>query len=351
MALFSKISEMAKNVGDKTGDMIEVNKLNGLVSDAEKRIVEQKKAIGEYCWTQYIANMQLDPEAAKLCAAIKEDEALIAKTQAEIRSIKADKAAAPVVVEAGLLRCQECGTPNPEGTKFCQNCGRELEIPAPAEPVEVATCPSCGTQNAVGTRFCQTCGRDMEAAPDVLEPPPVAGPISGEPGGPVCPACGKVNQEGNRFCMECGTTLPAAAPAAETPPEEPAGPLCPSCGAANKEGDRFCMGCGAPLSVPEPSGKPEPVEEPAVEAPAPEPAEPAPAEEPAAEEPAPAGDAAPVAQTPSPEETPSAEEKPNPEPEEAPEATAPAPLICPACGTVNRPGVKFCGECGARLEG
>lgn len=141
MALFDKIGEMAKNVGDKTGDMIEVSKLNSQVSEADKRILEKKREIGEFCWGQYIANIQLDPEVAKLCAAIKEDEALIARMQADIRSIKADKAAAPVVVEAGLLRCQKCGEPNPEGTRFCQACGVRLEVPEPAPPGDAGDVP------------------------------------------------------------------------------------------------------------------------------------------------------------------------------------------------------------------
>lgn len=361
MAFFDKLGEMAKNVGDKTGDMIEVGKLNSRVSEAEKRIVEKKREIGEYCWARYIANIQLDPEVAKLCAAIKEDEALIAKTQAEIRSIKADKAAAPVVVEAGLLRCQQCGTGNPEGTKFCQECGAKLETPAPAAPVEVATCPSCGFQNPAGTRFCQECGRDMEAPQEAA--------------GPLCPSCGAVNAADDRFCKECGAPLEEA-PADEIRQEPPAGPVCPGCGAVNAADDRFCKECGSVLTVAE---EPAPMEAPAETAVSEEaveeeatPAEVVPeeasdidpiAETPAveetiAEEPAPASDPDPIAQTPVPEEgAVTTEEEPAPvpeihlEPEEVPAPSIPAMNICPDCGTENPPGTRFCGECGKRLEG
>ena len=208
MALFDKIGEMAKNVGDKTGDMIEVSKLNSQVSEADKRILEKKREIGEFCWGQYIANIQLDPEVAKLCAAIKEDEALIARMQADIRSIKADKAAAPVVVEAGLLRCQKCGEPNPEGTRFCQACGVRLEVPEPAPPVMLATCLDCGFQNPAGTGFCQACGRDMDAAQMVSGLPEAETPsVEEEPAGKICRNCGAVNSGDNRFCRECGSTL------------------------------------------------------------------------------------------------------------------------------------------------
>ena len=379
MAFFDKLSEMAKNVGDKTGDMIEVSKLNSEISDAEKRIVEKKKEIGEYCWGQYIANIQLDPEVAKLCAAIKEDEALIAKTHAEIQSIKADKAAAPVVVEAGLLRCQSCGASNPEGTSFCQSCGTKLEAPAPVAPVEVTTCPACGCQNPVGTQFCQGCGKDMttpmesspapaEAENAPVEPAGSVCPACGavnkdgnrfcmgcggslpdlsaaetpraveaptqEPSGLVCPACGAVNKDGNRFCMECGGSLPNP-PVAEVPIEEPSGPVCPVCGAVNKESNCFCMGCGANLAVLEPFEEQAPAEE-AAETPTTEVTQ----EVPIPEEPVPAE----ALQYPTLEENP-------PSVSEPAESAATNTLLCNACGTVNRPGVKFCGECGSRLEG
>jgi len=54
------------------------------------------------------------------------------------------------------LTCPNCGTVNPEGTKFCQDCGTKLGVLK-------ATCPSCGVENPPGTRFCGGCGTRLEA--------------------------------------------------------------------------------------------------------------------------------------------------------------------------------------------
>src|SRR5215471_8823755 len=46
------------------------------------------------------------------------------------------------------MRCASCGTDNPEGTKFCGECG------APIHP----RCPQCGFANLPSTKFCRECG-------------------------------------------------------------------------------------------------------------------------------------------------------------------------------------------------
>jgi len=44
--------------------------------------------------------------------------------------------------------CLNCGTDNPAGSKFCNDCGERLSV----------VCPSCGTANQLGARFCHECG-------------------------------------------------------------------------------------------------------------------------------------------------------------------------------------------------
>ncbi|MBI3760286.1 MAG: AAA family ATPase, partial [Chloroflexi bacterium] len=61
------------------------------------------------------------------------------------------------------MKCPNCQTTNPDGAKFCLNCGNALSL----------ACPSCGTPYAPGAKFCHNCGH-------ALAPPPA-------PGGTIAP--------------------------------------------------------------------------------------------------------------------------------------------------------------------
>jgi len=78
----------------------------------------------------------------------------IAAAQASLQEAKQaqEEAKAAEEAEAAIGRCNACGAKNPEGIKFCQECGASL---APAAP---AFCTSCGAELAPGTRFCGGCG-------------------------------------------------------------------------------------------------------------------------------------------------------------------------------------------------
>jgi len=49
------------------------------------------------------------------------------------------------------MRCAYCGFANPEGTKFCGECGSPL----------TNRCPSCGTENPPPFKFCGQCGTPL----------------------------------------------------------------------------------------------------------------------------------------------------------------------------------------------
>jgi len=75
------------------------------------------------------------------------------------------------------MNCPNCATANPDGAKFCFNCGHALAL----------ICPNCGTNLPAAAKFCFNCGHQMggvlpAAAPApvveaVAPPPPKARPI------------------------------------------------------------------------------------------------------------------------------------------------------------------------------
>lgn len=103
----------------------------------------------------------------------------------------------------------------------------------------------------------------------------------------ICRQCGGQNSEGARFCIHCGAALQ---------------PACPNCGQAVLVGMRFCTSCGHPLQngSPESAGAKETIKA----------ADPAKAQ-----------------------------------------VAARARISCPYCGFANRPGIRFCEQCGQPISG
>jgi membrane protease subunit (stomatin/prohibitin family) len=77
--------------------------------------------------------------------------------------------------------CPKCGTPNPAGAKFCQNCGATVHEQQPA----TQTCPHCQGQVQAGSKFCNNCGQSLEPK--------------------ACKNCNTPVPPGSKFCGNCGT--------------------------------------------------------------------------------------------------------------------------------------------------
>ncbi|MCR5417659.1 MAG: SPFH domain-containing protein [Lachnospiraceae bacterium] len=78
--------------------------------------------------------------------------------------------------QSGGITCSKCGKINPDGARFCLECGESF---APAG----AVCPSCGKELVPGAKFCLNCGAKL-----VLQ----------------CPSCGEELPAGAKFCHKCG---------------------------------------------------------------------------------------------------------------------------------------------------
>jgi formate dehydrogenase maturation protein FdhE len=94
---------------------------------------------------------QQNPDAWPQADKLKLIQQNIASAQAELDTAKQahEQAEAAQAVEDAKGRCPNCSAKNPDGVKFCQECGTGLGA---------QSCSVCGVELAPGTRFCGSCG-------------------------------------------------------------------------------------------------------------------------------------------------------------------------------------------------
>ncbi|MCL1819145.1 MAG: zinc ribbon domain-containing protein [Oscillospiraceae bacterium] len=190
MAILDKVSEFAKNLGDKTGSAIETSNLNSKISTEQNAINAVMTKIGEFYYNKYAEEKTADDGIAEFCKTIDGHNAAIAEAKAEIERIKAAEAAAVAApVAAGGLVCTVCGAANADGRKFCSECGGKLEEKKPTVTAVGLVCSACGAANAADKKFCGDCGGKLEAITETKKR--------------VC-ACGAEVAPGEKFCGDCG---------------------------------------------------------------------------------------------------------------------------------------------------
>src|SRR5215468_11190918 len=92
------------------------------------------------------------------------------------------------------MECPSCGAVNPDGKKFCGDCGTPLPT----------RCATCGAENPPGKKFCGDCG----AALIILAPTPAPEATSPLPPAPVSSA--ERRQLTVLFCDLVGSTALAS---------------------------------------------------------------------------------------------------------------------------------------------
>lgn len=189
MAFFDKINSIAKNVGDKTGDAIEMAKINARIASERSAMNDIYRQLGEAYYAHRINGGEGEPaEAAAMYSQLDQRTAAIDEAQKQIVAIKAEgerraaeEAAAaekeqksvqpgiPVLdtsMPAGgqSVKCSQCGANLNADAKFCPQCGTRIDPPVPeaAEAPQSRVCPGCGAEVAQGMKFCSQCGARVE---------------------------------------------------------------------------------------------------------------------------------------------------------------------------------------------
>lgn len=228
------------DIMQKTKDTAETMKLNGAISDEEKRIQALYLEIGKKYFELH--GDDFEPALEEEVLSIKEANTKIADYNEQIKRLK------------GIVRCSVCGGEVPYGAPFCSSCGSKMMNENTVEPAaesNVRRCRNCGVPLTDGVAFCTNCGTKAEEvaapapapvvetpapAPVVEAPAPAPAPVAAPaPAGRFCTKCGTAIAEGMAFCTGCGT--PVAAPAPTTR-------FCTGCGAVLAEGMAFCTNCG-----------------------------------------------------------------------------------------------------------
>lgn len=80
------------------------------------------------------------------------------------------------VIDNAVIKCPACSFENPASSRFCSDCGSQLEAPK-------RRCPACGNAVSAGSKFCPDCGASL--------------------GIKNC-SCGATITGGSKFCPECG---------------------------------------------------------------------------------------------------------------------------------------------------
>jgi hypothetical protein len=117
------------------------------LADLQKQESEILQEIGRQAYQQNPAAWPQDPKLRLIQQNIAAAQATLNEAQQAQEQAESAKAAADAVG-----RCPNCGHKNPEGVKFCQECGSPLAAAGPKH------CTTCGAELAPGTRFCGECG-------------------------------------------------------------------------------------------------------------------------------------------------------------------------------------------------
>lgn len=191
--LGKKISQAGQTAVQKTKEMTDITRINGLISDEEKKVSINYYQIGKL----YVAMHRNDFESDfnGMISAVCESEAKIRDYKQQIQDIK------------GVVHCEKCGAEIANGIAFCSSCGTPIQKQNKlhSNNPNLIRCTGCGVLIDKNMRFCTSCGKPIHDITKVNDLDSIQGKSIDN--GRKCSKCGATVDQGLNFCTECGAKV------------------------------------------------------------------------------------------------------------------------------------------------
>lgn len=144
-----KVTKTAKAAAKKSGDIVEVTKLNISIGAEEDKIEKLYKQIGKEVFNKYQDIEQIPVDIKSYCEEIQKHMENIAQMRNKINELRKIK------------YCPSCNHEIDYDALYCPKCGAKQGEPTENKENEVENerkCPSCGKKLSEGDEFCSFCG-------------------------------------------------------------------------------------------------------------------------------------------------------------------------------------------------
>ncbi|MGE5472635.1 MAG: zinc ribbon domain-containing protein [Ignavibacteriales bacterium] len=144
------ISGAAQTAAKKSGEMVEITKINMSIGSEEDKIEKVYLQIGKKVYDSSIAGTEISLEDFRdAFSEITERLNTIKELKAKILEVKSVKI------------CSACGAELEKEVQFCNKCGAKQEV-VEAPVAEAPKCPKCSADLAADAGFCGSCGEKLK---------------------------------------------------------------------------------------------------------------------------------------------------------------------------------------------
>jgi len=148
-----KVTRTAKAAAKKSGDIVEITKLNISIGTEEDKIEKIYKKIGKEIFNRYQDIDQLPVDIKSYCAEIQQHIENITQMRNKINELRKIK------------YCPSCNYELEYDAAYCSKCGtkqEEPEIKKEGQAEDEIICESCGKKLHKEDIFCSFCGTKVK---------------------------------------------------------------------------------------------------------------------------------------------------------------------------------------------